>query len=202
VASRENDVRERRGVGQIALVVLDDERDAFDVKTVLGEVIFHVFERDQVCFEAFGLAVRDEHDAVSSLQDELTRRRVEQLPGDGVQVKASLEAADRRKTQREEVEEQRSFGLRFQRNQVPPRVGVRRPVNILDVRRLPREARAVIDDFKNDLASRVVDERHARLEAWATGSVQTGRPGVRLKTEEVVDILVRDLTEHVRVAFP
>src|SRR5439155_18071466 len=90
-----------------------------------------------------------------------------------------LEAAYRSEVEREKVEEEGAIGLGSQRDQLPLGLRVGLVVDPLQVRRLPAEAGAVVDDLAVDLTRRVVDERHGLLFA-----------------EETVDVLVGDLGER------
>ena len=58
------------------------------------------------------------------------------------------------------VEKQGSFGLSGQRNHFPPRRGVRAVVDVLEVRRLSAQTRAVVHDLAVDLFGAVINERH------------------------------------------
>src|SRR6266705_1622760 len=73
---RRLEVLDRRRVGQIALVVLDDERDLRQVVPVFGHVVVEVLHGFDVGFHALHLAVGDEYDAVHALEDELAARVV------------------------------------------------------------------------------------------------------------------------------
>ena len=92
----------------------------------------------------------------------LRRGVVEDLPGHRVEVEARLEAADLAERQRQEVEEERSLGLRREADHLPLVLGVRALVDVLEVRRLPAETGPVIDQLAVDLAGHVVDEAHRR----------------------------------------
>jgi acyl-CoA hydrolase len=150
-----------RHVGQVALVVLDDVRELVERVALLGEVRPQVLDRLEVRFRALDLRVGDEDDAVDPLQDELAARVVEDLPRHRVEVEARLEAADLAERQRQEVEEERALRLRREADHLPLRLGVRALVDVLEVRRLPAETGAVIDQLAVDLASHVVDEAHS-----------------------------------------
>src|SRR5207247_6656686 len=119
-----------------------------------------VLERLDVRFHALHLRVADVHDAVDTLQDQLTTRVVEDLAGHRVQVEAGLEAADLAERERQEVEEQGALGLGRERDHLALRLGVRLVVDPLQVGRLAAQPGAVVDDLAVDLARRVVDERH------------------------------------------
>src|SRR5512146_833650 len=105
------EVADRRGVGQIPLVVLDDEGELGQVVPVLAHIVVQVLHRLDVRLHALDLAVGDEHDAVHALQDQLAAGVVVHLPGHGVEMEARLEAADRPQVHREEIEEQGALGL-------------------------------------------------------------------------------------------
>src|ERR1700730_17010774 len=66
-------VLERRDVGEVALVVLDDVRDLVDVVVVLAEVLFHVAEALDVLAQPVPLRVGHEDEPVAPAQDELAR---------------------------------------------------------------------------------------------------------------------------------
>src|SRR5262249_47129931 len=83
---------ERRGVRQVALVVLDHGRELVEVVALVGEVDAQVVEALDVGLHALDLAVGDEDHAVHALQDQLAARVVEDLTGNGVEVEAGLEA--------------------------------------------------------------------------------------------------------------
>src|SRR6266705_3004753 len=161
---RRLEVLDRRRVGQIALVVLDDERDLRQVVPVFGHVVVEVLHGFDVGFHALHLAVGDEYDAVHALEDELAARVVIHLARHGVEVEAGLEAADRPQVHREEVEEQGALGLGGQRDHLAPGVGRHLAVDVLQVRRLAAQAGAVIDELAVDLAGRVVNHRHRSRE--------------------------------------
>jgi hypothetical protein len=103
---------ERRGVGQVALVVLHDERELRQVVAVLRQVVVQVLHALHVRLRAVELRVGDEHHAVDAAQDEAAAGVVVHLPGHGVQVEARLEAADRpRSTGRKSKKSVRSVSV-------------------------------------------------------------------------------------------
>ena len=133
---------ERNYIRQVALVVLDDERQLLEVVALLGEVDPEVLNTLEVGFHALDLRVGHEDDAVDALEDELARGVVEDLAGHRVEVEARLEAADLAEGQRQEVEEEGALGLRREGDHLPFAVGIRPLVDVLQVRRLPAETRA------------------------------------------------------------
>src|SRR5258708_1897296 len=147
--------------GQIAFVELQNVRDQLQLIALLFEVPIEVLQRLDVCLHARFLRVGHEDDSVDTLQNELPRGIVEHLPRHGVKVEAGLEAADRAEIEGKKVEEQRTVGFRGQGDQLPLRLRVGLVVDPLQVGRLTAKAGAVVDDFAVDLASGVVDERHA-----------------------------------------
>ena len=131
--------RDRRGVRQIPLVVLDDERHAAEVVAVLGHVVVQVLHRFLIRFHALDLRVGDEHDAVDALEDQLAAGVVVDLARHRVEMEARLESADRPEIDRQEIEEQRAFGFRRQRDQLPARVGLHLAVDVLEIGGLAAE---------------------------------------------------------------
>ena len=70
------------------------------------------------------------------------------------------ESRDAAQVDGQEVEEERPVALRGERHH-PPAPGVRHPAeDVLQVGRLPRPARPVVDDLAGDLARGEVDQRH------------------------------------------
>ena len=119
-----------------------------------------VLEALDVLLELARLAVGDEHDAVRALEHELARGLVVDLPGHGVELELRREAGDRAEVERQEVEEQRAVGLRRERDHLAFPVVGNLAVDVMQVRRLSRPTRSVVDDLAGDLARGVVDERH------------------------------------------
>ena len=58
---------------------------------MLGEVLAQVVDAFLVRLETLDLRVRDEDDPVTALEDELAARVVEDLSGNGIEMKARLE---------------------------------------------------------------------------------------------------------------
>ena len=75
-------------------------------------------------------------------------------------VKTGLETVDLAEIEGQEVEEQRPLVLGRQRDHLALGLTGDRRVDLLEVRGLAREARAVIDDLEVDLAGREVDRAH------------------------------------------
>ena len=100
---------------------------------------------------ALDLAIGHEDDAVHSLEDQLAARVVEDLPRNRVQVETGLEAAHRAELERQEIEEQRAVRFGRQRDQLALVARVRLVVDELQIRRLPAQAGAVVDELAVDL---------------------------------------------------
>ena len=137
-----------------------DVRDRLQVVALLFEVLVEVGQRLDVRFHARVLRVGDEHHAVDAFQDQLARGVVEDLAGNGVEVKARLEAAHGAEVEREEVEEERAVGFRGEGDQLSLRLRIGLVVDPLQVGRLAAQTGTVIDDLAVDLPRGVVDERH------------------------------------------
>src|SRR6185295_13637593 len=81
--------------------------------------------------------------------------------------------------EREEVEEERSVGLRLHRDHAASiRLGDA-VVDLLEIRRLAAQSRAVIDDLRVDLAPRIADNDHGVAPElnWTSLGVGFGRRG-------------------------
>src|SRR5207244_3640611 len=68
--------------------------------------------------------------------------------------------ADRAEVEWEEIEVDRSVGRGRDAQEIALRLGPHLGVELLEVRRLPAAARAVIDDLRDDLAVLVIVGRH------------------------------------------
>src|SRR5204863_2187846 len=91
------------------------------------------------------LAVAHEHHAVRALQHEPARGVVIDLAGDGVELEPRREPGDLAEIDREEIEEEGAVGLGRERYHAPtPRLR-HAAVDVMQVRRLPRPPRAVVD---------------------------------------------------------
>src|SRR6185503_3611280 len=103
-------------------------------------------------FHALDLRIADEDDAVHTLENELAAGVVVDLARHGIEMESGLEAANRSEIDRQEIEKQRAFGLRRERDELAARVGRDFAVDVLEVRRLAAQARTVIHDLAVDLA--------------------------------------------------
>ena len=147
-------------IGHIALIVLNDERNFFDVVAISGEVVEEVVHRDEVCFEAFGLAICDEHDAIGAFHDEATAIGIEELPRHRIEVKSRLEPANLGQFDGQKVEIEGTLLLRFEADELAARIVVCRGIDVLDVRRFPTQSRSVIDYLEDDFSGRVIKKGH------------------------------------------
>src|SRR4051812_16417116 len=154
------EVVDRRGVGQIALVVLDDERHLSEIVPVLRHVVVEILHRLEVRFHALGLGVADEDDAVDVLEYELATGVVIHLAGNRVQMEPGLEAADGSEIDGQEIEEESPLGLGSERYELSSRLRLHLAVDVLEIRRLAAEPGTIVNDLTIDLARGVVDHRH------------------------------------------
>src|ERR1051326_5869061 len=161
---RRLEVAHRRRIGEVALVVLDDERDLRQVVAVLGHVVVQVLHRLDVGLHTLDLAVRDEHDPVHPFEDELPAGVVVHLPRHRVEVEPRLEAADGAQVHREEVEKQGALRLGGEGDHLAARVGRDFAIDVLEIRGLAAQPGAVVHELAVDLAGRVVDHRHGARE--------------------------------------
>ena len=152
--------RDRGGVPEVPLVVLEDEREFLELLPVGGEVVHQVLQALHVAVDHLPLGVRDEHDAIHALEHQPPGGVVEHLPRHRVEMEADLEPLDLPQLDREEVEKQGPVGLGGKGDQAPLLLRPQHLVDHLDVGRLAGEARAVIDDLRAELAGRIVEEGH------------------------------------------
>ena len=151
--------------------------------SLASQVLLQVGQRVQVRVQRRLLAVGHEHDAVGALQHQLPGRVVEDLAGDGVELDARLHAPDGAEVDGQEVEEQGAVGLRGQGQHLSLVLDRRLLVDPLEVRGLPAQAGAVIDDLGRQLLRGVVEEDHSPPPSLPAGGSadrgkrhSTGRP--------------------------
>src|ERR1044072_1169335 len=123
--------------------------------------LFEVVKRLDVGVHSFFLRIGDEHHAVDAFEDQLARRVVKNLTGHGVQVKARFESADGAELERHEVEKQRAICFRGKADQLAARLRGGGIEDVLQVRRLATQARAVVDDLAVDFSGSVVNKGHS-----------------------------------------
>src|SRR5262249_25683598 len=104
--------------------------------------------------------IGDEDDAVDSLQNELARRVVEDLSGNGVELDSGLESADDADVEGQKVEKQGSIRFGLERHHLAAGSGRCAPVDVMEVRGLPAETRTLVNDLGRHLHRGVVKEDH------------------------------------------
>ena len=160
---------EREDVGQVPLVVLEDQGQVLELDPDLREVGAEIDHALDVGVLHGALRVAHEDDAVHPLQDQLARGVVEDLSRDGVELDPRLEAPDDADVQGEEVEEQRAVRLGFQRDHLPARAGRGPAVDVMEVRRFSTQTGAVINDLGRHLHGGVVEKHHDLIKAPEKG---------------------------------
>ena len=142
----------RNHTRQVALVVLHHERRLAHVEVLLDQVLVQVPQTLDVVIQLFALRVRHENNAVRAAQHQLARRGVVHLAGNRVELKARCESGDRAEIERQKIEEQGAIGLGGERDHRALALIRHERVDVLQVRRLARPSRAVVDDLARDLA--------------------------------------------------
>src|SRR6185503_2127116 len=112
VVEEKLEVFERRGVGDVALVILDDEGDVGEVLFEGADVLLKVGEAFHVFLHFVVLRISDEHNAVHAAEHQLAGGVVDHLAGHGVKLKLGAKSLDRHRLDWQEVEEERSVGTR------------------------------------------------------------------------------------------
>src|SRR6266478_3912271 len=82
------------GVRQIALIQLQHIRDSLKFQVVFSQVLLQIFHGLEIRIEPLFLRVGHKNDSVGAFQDQLAAGFVENLPRNGVQMKACFESAD------------------------------------------------------------------------------------------------------------
>ena len=148
---------DRVDVRQIAFVVLKDDRHFLRIEAIEPQIRLQVFEAVDIRIAHRVLRIGHKHDAVGAAQHEFARGVVEHLTGDGVELHAHFLSGDRAELHRHEVEEERAIRLRRHRNHLPFVVEFRIRVDLLEIRRLPAQTGAVVDEFHRHFVDRFVD---------------------------------------------
>ena len=167
-------VVDRVDVRQVALVVLEHQRDFVRIDAVEPQVGPEVLQALHIRLAHRRLRVGHEHHAVRPAQDQLARRVVEHLAGNGVELHADFLTGDRAQLHRHEVEEQRAVRLRRHGDHLALVLQLRIPIDLLEVRRLPAQAGAVVHQLDGDLVDRLVDEDHAPAPPTGRDDSMTG----------------------------
>ena len=100
---------------------------------------------------------------VHAAQNELPRRVVDDLARHGVELEFGDEAFDHHRVERQEIEEQRAVRRGSEGDEVSAILRINPLMDVSQVRRLPAKRGTVVDDFKLNLATRVIDDRHTNL---------------------------------------
>jgi hypothetical protein len=143
---------------------------------VLVQVLLEVSQALQILVQLGARRIGDEHDCVDALQDELTRGVVVDLTGHRVEQEARAVSVDLAQFERQEVEEERSIGLRLHRDHLALGVVGRLLVDELKIGRLAAHPGAVVDDLGVDLAARIVQHDHV-VASFRLASRARDRPG-------------------------
>ena len=121
-------------LGQVALVVLEDQGHGRGVEAVGEQVLGHLPEALQVLFPAIDRGVGHEDQAVRVLQHQASGGGVHGLPGHGQDLQAQVEAAEPGAAQGEKVEEDGAVLRGVDGDHLPPPGRLRVLVQDLEVR--------------------------------------------------------------------
>ena len=159
-------------VGQVALVVLKHEREAFKAAAIEPEIGFERLEGVDVLPLAIHLAVGDEDDTVGLTQHELEGGVVGDLTGDGVEVEAGLVARKGAAFHREEIEEESAILGGGEANKITAALGIELGVDLAQVRGLPAQRCAAVNDLEADGPCLGINGWHLRNHAGKLASDQ------------------------------
>ena len=163
-------IRHRHGAGQIALVVLQHQRDVFQRQAHFGEVVAQVLQRFKIFRHLVGVGIGDEDDAVDALQHELAGGIVIDLARHRVEHELGVHAGHLAEVHGHEVEVERAIGLGGDRHHLAHRLLGGFLVDHLEIGRLARHAGTVEDDLAADFTLTEVDLYHWWDPEWLTGS--------------------------------
>ncbi len=142
--------RNPHDIGQVALVVLQHDRQRHNVVAVFDQVFFQVVQRLDVFISFRALRVADKYHAVNSAQDEFTGGIVEDLTRHGVELEFGGKAVDRTDVDRQEVEVERTVCIGRKTDQITARLFRHFRVHVLQVGCLSRQAGSIVDNLAVD----------------------------------------------------
>jgi hypothetical protein len=145
-------------VRKVTLVVLQDIGEVVERHVLLGQVILEIFKTLDVLFHLFPLRIGYEHDAIDAAQDQLASSIVNDLTGDGVELKLGDKAFDNQSVERKKVEEKGAIGGSSERDKVATVLRVNALVDVAEVSGLAAQRRTVINDLKLNLAAGVIND--------------------------------------------
>ena len=154
------EIGERRGIREVAFVVLNDQRNVVGVELVRDQVFAQILHRVRIRVDHGVLRVGNEHDAVGALQNHSPGRVVEHLAGDRVELHAGLHPANRAELDRKKVEEERAIRFGGEREHLALVLDGQLLVDPLQVGRLAAQTRTVVDDLRGEFFCGVVEENH------------------------------------------
>ena len=147
-------------LGQVALVVLEDEGHRRRIQVVGDEALRHLPIALDVLLPAVEGGVRDEHERIGALQHQPAGGRVHGLTGNREDLQAQVEAAEAGRPEGEEVEEDRPVLRGVDRDQLPAALRVGAAVQDLQVGGLPPDRRAVVDQLDLDRTVAMIQLDH------------------------------------------
>ena len=161
VVEQEFHVLDGRGIGQVALVVLQHVRDVGEVEFERFEIVLEVLEALDVFRHLVVLRIGHKNDAVHAAQNQLPGGVVNDLARNGVKLKFGLETLDGHGFNGQKIEKQRAVRTGGQGNQLALLLHVLHvAVDLFEIGRLAALARAVINDFDLQFLGRLIDDRH------------------------------------------
>jgi hypothetical protein len=149
-----------RDLGQVALVVLEDERQGRGVQLVREQVLGHLAEALDVLLPAVGRGVGDEDQRVRALQHQAPRRRVERLARHRQHLQPQVEPAEAGGLHGQQVEEDRAVLGGVDGDELAAVLRLHVLVEHLQVGRLSAHGGAVVDDLDLDRPLAMVQLDH------------------------------------------
>jgi hypothetical protein len=104
------------------------------------------------------LRIPYKHDAIDAAQNELTGSVVNDLTGDGVELKFGDKAFNNQSVEWEKVEEEGTIGSSSERDEVATILRVNALMDIAEVGGFAAQRRTVINDLKLNLAAGVIND--------------------------------------------
>ena len=164
---------------EVALVHLDDDGQGPVVEPVRLQVLQHVVPVGERRGRLAAARVGDEGHRVRALEHDAAGGLVHHLARHRVELQLHLHARLRPEEDGHHVEEEGAVVLRVERHEPPAHLRIDLLEERLEVRRLPGERGAVVDDLDGDLAGLCVELDHGSGGAAAPGAVLYRIPGRR-----------------------
>src|ERR1700687_1491037 len=174
------------GVRQVALVELDHHRNFQRIEPVLEHVLVKILPVGVVVLGRGPLAVGDERNRVRALKNYPASRVMDDLSRDGEELDLHPVTTCGAEEYRQQIEKKSSIVPRLHGEQSAADLGLQLLVDHLQICRLARKTRAVIDDFDRQLALRLAQLQVCLAPGEAVVRARWGEPDLQSLYRSIV----------------